>query len=77
MNRVYYAGMTALGHLAGNQDAGLIQIVATPGSKKQIGVATNTGKERSGREVYTITISGSEQQAAGEWVLENGSFVQL
>ena len=53
MTKAYYAEMTALGHPATN-DAGLIKVVDAPGSNKQIGVATNTGKEKSGRLIYFI-----------------------
>jgi hypothetical protein len=74
--KVYFAGMSAFGHPAGNEDAGLIQVVESPESKKQIGVATNTGKAKSGRGIYMITISGGDQQPRGDWILDNGLFVQ-
>lgn len=74
--RVYFAGVSASGHPAGNQDAGLIQVVEFPESKRPIGVATHTGKARNGRGIYMITISDGDQQSAGEWVLDNGLFVQ-
>jgi hypothetical protein len=74
--KVYYAGMGAFGHPAGNQETGLIQVVEFPESKKQIGVATNTGKAKNGRGLYLISLFGDDQQLGDDWVLDNGLFVK-
>ena len=69
-----YAGMTALGDESGKQDAGLIMIVGSPGSKQQIGVATGLAEAWHGKHVYMVTLTGHSLDTSGKWILEDGRF---
>jgi hypothetical protein len=71
--QVYHAGISALGDHGGKRDSGLIQIVESPDSDKNIGVAMNTGKIENERALYTVFIHDGSS-LGGDWVLVDGTF---
>jgi hypothetical protein len=50
--QVNHAGISALGDHGGKRESRLIRIVESPGSKKNIEVAMNTGKTKN--ELYRV-----------------------
>ena len=71
--QVYHAGISALGDFGEKRDSGLIQVVESSGSVRNIGAATNTGKTKNGRALYMIFIRKGELPR-GDWVLTDGTF---